>query len=281
MTSKSLLKQAIKSFKDNYNTAILYKYKTATTDQGFSYVTKLSKTKKSIECAIHYDTSLEFSEDKGTIRNVEISLITRESLTTDCLIEYEDLTIFINSYRGFNEKMGQYEYSCKALTKDKIKLLDKLKETYGYSIYDKLLNIEEFSIIPKYTSQNVKFDGKVALYEKSSSQPMSLIDYRSSKLSQTIKETSEFILVNFTRLDVMKFIKNIENLSLIEGQYGLASNYDIEEMSDIDVYSVLKGITYKVTVDFCYNIEMKTIDNDKYIKQVVLIYDKGDINAIS
>ncbi|EGV1470927.1 hypothetical protein JF110_001652 [Campylobacter jejuni] len=279
MTRESLLKQSIKAFKDKFNEAKLYEYKLTTTEQGYSYIVKNSKSLKVIECAIHYDTQINYNDDKGSIREVDISVITREKLGSNCLIEYEDLTIMIKSYSGYNESMGQYEYIGKALTSDKLKLLTKLKDTYGYSIYDKLLSINEFVIIPKYLTKNDKFNGKVALYEKIDSEAITMINPYSNDLNQILTEDVEFILVNFSRGDVILFIQKLEKLSLEENLFGIISTPNIEELNDIDTYFSLKGIAYKITIKLCYNINLRTTNDTKLIRNVILIYNEGELKC--
>ncbi|HDZ5024777.1 TPA: hypothetical protein RTG57_001727 [Campylobacter jejuni] len=273
MTKEALLRTAIKSFKDNFNKVNVYSYKLVTTDQGYSYIVKNSKSLKELECAIHYDANYNYNEDKGSLREVDVSVITREKLPSDVLIEYQDLTILIKSYTGFNNSMGQYEYIGRAITSDKLKLLTKLKGTYGYSVFDKLIDIDDFIVIPKYLTKNDKFNGKVVLYEKIDSETISMVNPYSNDLTQTLTENSEFILINSTREDVLTFIRNLEKLSLEGSSFGIVSTINTEELNDVDTYFSLKGISYKISVKLCYNINMKKANEAKIIKNVLLIYN--------
>lgn len=271
MTKDALLKSSIREFQDDKNSALLIAYNKITTDQGFSYIIE-NKSCEKINCAIHFDVAYEYKEDKGPIRNVDIEISTRKKLKNDTnyLCKYQDLIIFINRYDGYNETMGQYLYKAKALPRDKLKLLENLEnKIYGYSLFDKLSKLKDFVILPKYLSQKTNFNENVVLYESLGNEPLTLLNNNLNELSQVLIEDVEFILVNFTRLDVMRFIKSIEDLSIEKQEFGFSSNYKIDEINDIDTYAVLKGITYKINLKLCYNIAMEYKQNEKYINTVI------------
>lgn len=281
MTKEKLLKASIDSFKDNENPAILIPYEKVTTNQGFSYIVEKPNKKENISCAIHFDVNYDYKEDKGSIREVDVEISTRVKLKdgVNYLCKYQNLIIFLNSYDGYNETMKQYLYRGKALTRDKLRLLEELKEIYGYSLYEKINKLKNFVILPKYLSLKTDFNSNVVLYESLSSEPLSLINRRDGDLSQLIMEEIELILVNFTRQQVMVFIKELEKLSLLNNEFGFSGLYQILELNDIDTFSTLKGITYKINMKLCYNIAITHTEDIKTIKTV--IFKMEDQYAIS
>lgn len=279
MTKETLLKSAIKDYKDINNQVLAIPYKRYVDNQGYSFIIKQPKKAFNLNCVIHIDTEWTIDDLLGNIRSVKVDLITRQRLTTNVLIEYENLVIFISSYDNYNETMGQYDYKGSAIKATDMILLKEPTEIYGNSVFDKLVDYDKYKIIPKYLSKN-DWNDDVILAEVESKDTYNIPNSYVSQetLNQMKSDKVTFYLVNFSREKIMQFQNDLAEYSINFRTFGFLSNFNVKDDKLLDNNAVLKTIITTLEVDLCYNLEInKNILDDKYIKNICYCIKNFDL----
>lgn len=270
-TREALLKAAIKDYKDLNNQVLAIPYKKYIDKQGYSFIIKQAKKSFNLNCAIHIDVEWSQNDFLGNVRNVGVELITRERLTTDVLIEYEDLVIFVKTYDSYNETMGQYNYKGTAIKAVDMVLLKMPTEVYGNSVFDKLVDYDKYKIIPKYLSKS-DWSDDIILAEVESLETYNIPNNRENYniLTQMKSDKVIFYLVNFSREKIIQFQNDLAEYSMNFNTFGFLSNFKVTDEKLLDTNAVLKSIITSLEVDLCYNLEVEKKDSetDKFIRNI-------------
>ena len=281
MTREALLKTAIRDYEDKQNPAKLVPYKRFVDQSGYSYIIKRKNKARDIFCAIHFDTEWIQDDFLGNLRSVSVEVSTRDKLDTECLIEYQDLTIFLKSYSGYNETMKQYMYIGNCLSADQLILLEKPTKLYGNTCYDKLLEWKEYEIVPKYLSKSDWKDKKV-ICDIEDSQSMSLVDYDNvENLSQMRNDIVKFTFVNFSREEIMIFQHKLMEFSINYNLIGFLENPKLKDETKLNSNALTKTLLTVLEAQLCYNLEINKKLDSKFIRTVMyklreVDQDKGE-----
>lgn len=263
MTRETLLKSAIKDYKDFKNQVKAIPYKRFVDKGGYCFIIKQNHNAFNLNCAIHISTEWAQNEYLGNIRSVDISLISRQRLTTDLLIEYEDLIIFVKSYDAYNETMGQFEYKGSAIKANDFILLKEPNTLYGSSVYEKLLSFDKYKIVPKYLSLN-EWDKDYILVDIESLNTFTLTTphFVNNTLSQMKSDKVIFYLANVSREKLLNFQNDLIEYSLNFGEFGFLSNPILRDEKNLDSNAVTQSIISSVECELSYNLEV-SLNNDE------------------
>lgn len=267
MDRQTLLKAALPPFTDKYEPIFAVPYKKIITAQGFSYIVKDESQKKPLKAVIHYSADYDINENAGNLKQIQATLTTRERLKGNVLIEYKGMILTPLNYSDINETIGSYDYACVGITADKLSLVNAPKEAVGFSCFDLLWDMPNYDILPQYLGANDYNQGVVFLSIENQ-KAIGLPQEDSLGAWQLMQETAILRLINFNRLDFLKFYNNLLDYSEISGKFGIIGECEIKELNDIDSRAVIKSVAYELRVDLSYSIQYDKAD-DKIIRAVI------------
>lgn len=263
MTREKLLNASVKAFQDKLNPAYAYQYKIVNTADGYSYISIDYKTKRAITCAIHLATNKEIFEYGGIIAQTNGQLSTREALQRNEMVMYKDYFMFWSGFVEYNETMGQYMYSVRVLPPNDKALLHKITESVGHTCYDKISTIPQYMILPNHADLNGEdFTGGVILLECEADKSINGLHYNSlaQLLQQQRQDNVIFTLLNMTRQQCMRFIRDLQDYSLNAQEFGFIELPHIADETYIDESNGIKSLISKIYAKISYNLASNFVD---------------------
>lgn len=273
ITPKELLDISTQKIQDKENAVKVCLYKRIKTDEGYSFIVLNRRKAKSIVATVELNIDWAHDEDIGYFKQINCKVNTQEKLKGDTCILYQDAVIFINDFSSYTESIGQYEYSGRAVSIDKLPLLDgsmSSDKVYGYSCLDLLTPFDECTVLPEYLSLDLKGSKEGIFFAKvEETKSMDMIHQYGDKLAQMKIDSLRISAVNVDRNTVMHFVPRL--LEYGYDLFGLSGEYTISESNNYDDYSNLRGIRYSISLKLCYNLY--TI-NEIYSKNISTILFK-------
>lgn len=271
----ALINRAKDYFRDLANKVWLYPCERYYTKQGFSYLVLDKENRKQISCAIHYGREFVVTEEIGRIHTTNIDLSTSEAIDIqNSVIVYEnadlqsilsegktssqkrDMYIFLKSFEGFNETFSFYAYNGEALTCDKDSALHEISGVYGWSVFDKLQDLENYTILPFFA--NCESVANKAIFCKiTDQQSQSMLDNERGTL---MRDSVKFTMLHYTRQECLKFVNDLQNACLNKMvDFGIISNVSVRELDDLQESAGLRGLANSIECDLSYLL--KPIDS--------------------
>lgn len=273
----SLINRAKDYFKDSTHKVWLYPCQRFYTKQGFSYLVLDKENRKSISCAIHYGREFVVTEEIGRIHTTNIDLSTNEAIDIqNSVLVYEnadiqsilssgvtsaqkrDMYIFLKSFEGFNETFSFYAYNGEALTCDKDSALHEISGVYGWSVFDKLQDLEGYTILPFFANAESTTD-KAIFCKIQDQQSLSMLDNTRGTL---MRDSVKFTMLHYTRQECLKFIDTMQNACANKMvDFGIMSNISVKELDDLQESAGLRGLANSIECDLSYLL--KPIDSSE------------------
>lgn len=276
---KSMLYETIRELKDKEVPLIVCSYKEVFTKSGYKYII-LTETEQTIEAVIHYSVELAESETIGFYENQDVSIVSNEELKlTQCILKYRDLYIGIYSRGSYNENMGQYRYDGATMfapIQSKFLIFDEkdieseigVDSSYVWSEFS-LITQENLGISLLPNKYILNLDFKCARFEIKESSSISLATQKDSQIRQFRKDTVYIGFINLNTSEVLRFIKLLQDYSLISNTYGLITIPDLDNDETFQKSFLWESLTHFITFECSYYTIANTENEIKRIKDVL------------
>lgn len=266
------INQAKTYFKDKLHKVWLYPCERIYTKEGFCYLALDKDKRRAIDCAIHYSREFVVTEEIGRLHTTSIDLSTNEAIDIqNAVLVYEkmdlqsilsegktqsepkDMYIFLKSFEGFNETFSFYSYNGEALTCDKESVLHKIEGVYGWSVFDKIQSIKDFTIFPFFANIETSTNNKAIIAKVTNQQAIGAYDKKDGVL---MVDSVKFTMLHYSRDECQKFINHLQD-SCVNGllDFGIISDIQVRELDDLQETSALRGLANSIEVDLSYTLK--------------------------
>lgn len=254
------------------DTALLCPFKKVVNAQGYAFFTLLKDKAEAISASVELHGEWQLDNEAGFVKRVNCEVFTQKKIIGNYCILYQDAIIFIVNFKGYTEKTATYHYEGRAVEPTNAPLVDCLDadSVYGYSCFDKVATLPDYTILPAYAvADNDSFGTGLIVARIDSSTDLTLVREEGDRLKQMRKDDVCFYALNFTRAQFMEFAHKLFEYGRDTETFGLSGSYDIGELTLPDDYLKMKGIRYYFKTSVCYNIEIERDTSQRVINIVM------------